>query len=416
MAESESEALAGRRGGWGRTFESLSVPQYRVLFSSSFLLFAALQMTVVARPWLAYDVSDSALSLGFVAAAQGVAMLVASPFAGVAADRLPKRSVLLASHAALLISGVVLATIVILDVVEVWHLVLLALAHGGTVPFSMPVRQAYIPELIPRSMMANGVALHSTGRNFNQIAAPATVGVLLAFEPVVAFVLIVVLHVISTLISLRLPFGAPAATKGRGMTGELLFGLRYMMSNPMLRTLIWLALLAVALGFPYQHLMPVFQKDVLEVGPSRLGFMYSALGTGALTASLMVASFSGLVRKGFPQLLMGIVFGLGLVAFALSPFYLLAVALLFVTGFASQAYTTMNMTLMMMTADPALYGRVASVNMMTRAFMPLAVLPFGVAVDVYGAPVTVAAGGAALALAVLLTGLARPDLWRQRDT
>jgi MFS family permease len=363
MAESESEALAGRRGGWGRTFESLSVPQYRVLFSSSFLLFAALQMTVVARPWLAYDVSDSALSLGFVAAAQGVAMLVASPFAGVAADRLPKRSVLL------------------------------ALAHGGSVPFSMPVRQAYIPELIPRSMMANGVALHSTGRNFNQIAAPATVGVLLAFEPVVAFVLIVVLHVISTLISLRLPIGAPAATKGRGMTGELLFGLRYMMGNPMLRTLIWLALLAVALGFPYQHLMPVFQKDVFEVGPSRLGFMYSALGTGALTASLVVASFSGLVRKGFPQLLMGIVFGLALVAFALSPFYLLAVALLFVTGFASQAYTTMNMTLMMMTADPALYGRVASVNMMTRAFMPLAVLPFGAAVDAYGAPVTVAAGG-----------------------
>jgi MFS family permease len=111
MAESEPEALADTRGGWGRTFESLSVPQYRVLFSSSFLLFAALHMTVVARPWLAYNVSDSALSLGFVAAAQGVATLIASPFAGVAADSLPKRSVLLASHAALLVGGVVLAPI-----------------------------------------------------------------------------------------------------------------------------------------------------------------------------------------------------------------------------------------------------------------------------------------------------------------
>ena len=400
--------------GWGRTFGALSVPQFRQLWVGSLLSFSAMQMTQVARPWLAFHVSESGLALGLVAAAQGLAMLVVSPFGGVAADRLPKRLVLLGSQFSLLLTAVVMVRIVFFDVVEVWHLVLIALVHGATVPFNQPVRQSYIPVLLPRSMLANGVALQGSGRNLNQVAAPSVVGVLLAIEPSIAFFFIVALHFGSMIVSLRLPHSALGKAESRGVAGEALYGLRYIWGSPMLRMLVGLALLAVLFGFPYQQLMPVFQIEVFDVGPSRLGFMYTCVGAGALTASLVVASFSGLATRGFPQLVAGVLFGLALVGFALPPAYLVALPLLFVTGFCAQSYATMNTTLMMMNSDPALYGRVASVNMMTRAFMPLIVLPFGIMSDAVGAPTTVATAGAVLAASILVVGLARPDLRRTR--
>ena len=131
----DAEVARGGRPSFGRTFEALHHSQFRLLWMGSVLGFSAMQMTQVARPWLAFLVSGSATSLGIVAAAQGFMMLVGGPLGGVAADRLPKRFVLLASQASLLTTAIVMFLIVFYDVTEIWHLVLLGLVHGGTVPF-----------------------------------------------------------------------------------------------------------------------------------------------------------------------------------------------------------------------------------------------------------------------------------------
>lgn len=389
------------------------MPEFRLLWSGSLSSYAALQMTNVARPWLAYDVSDSALALGLVAASQGLPQLFMSPIGGLVADRFSKRMVLLASTMILMMTAVVMAIMVYLDVIEVWHLALLSLVHGATVPFNHPVRQAYIPSLVPRSQMPNAVALNASGRNLNQILGPALAGVLLAIDPTLAFTVIVGLHLMTIALSLRLPRGAPIVRSKLSAGSDLIFGLKYVWTNTTLRTFVGLALLGVTLGFPYQQLLPVFQKEVFEVGPERLGVMVSFLGMGALSSSLIVASFSTLVPRGYPQLLAGIAFGVGLVAFASAPSFAWALPLLFVTGFTSQAYTTMNSTQMMLAADHEFYGRVASVNMMTRAVMPIVVLPFGALVDLLGARITVGTAGATLAVAVLLVAALKPALWRK---
>jgi MFS family permease len=402
--------------GWGRTFQSLQYPVYRQLWIGSFLSFAAMQMTIVARPWLAFEISGSGVALGLVAAAQGLPMLLFSPFGGVAADRLPKKLVLLVSQASLLMTGVTMTLVVFFDVVEVWHLVVVALIHGTSVPFNQPVRQAYIPLLLPRTSLPNGVALQGMARNLNQVLAPSIGGVLLTIDPVLAFTAIVVLHTVSMLVSMGLPMAMPIEAKSRGVGGEALFGLRYMLGNPVLRTLVGLSLLSIFLAHPYQQLLPVFGTDVLKVSPFQLGMMYTAMGSGALASSLIVASFSSLITKGYPLLIAGLVFGVALVGFALSPYYWLSIPLLVLTGAASQSYAVINQTLMMMSSDPALYGRVASVQMMMRGFMPLVVLPAGFLVDEYGAPTTVATGGVAFAGAILLLGTLRPALWQTRTT
>ncbi|MEX2599069.1 MAG: MFS transporter, partial [Dehalococcoidia bacterium] len=270
-----------------------------------------------------------------------------------------------------------------------------------------------IPSLLPRRLMSNGIALHSMARNLDQVLAPSIAGVLLAIDPALTFLAIVVMHLFSTVFSMRLPKGAPAQGKGRGMFGEVKFGLRYIAGAPVLRTLVGLAFVAVILGYPFQQLLPVFQ-DVLLISEWQFGLMYSAVGLGALVGSLLLATFARLATRGYPQLLTGVMFGVMLAAFALSPVYALSLFLLFFLGMASQSYNTMNQTLMMTHSDPALYGRVASVNMMTRSFMPLSVLPMGALVDAFGAPTTLAVSGTLLVLVVLLIGAAVPSLWRER--
>ncbi len=416
METDAAEALEGAiepERGWRRTFAALEEPRFRMLWTGSLLSFFAMQMTQVSRPWLAYHISGSGLALGLVAAAQGVPMLLVAPFGGVAADRLPKRFVLLTSQAVLFTMALVMVALLELHLLRVWHLVLFAFVQGCTVPFNQPVRQSYIPILLDRKRLANGVAIHSSARNVNQILAPAVAGVLLSINPALAFVVIATLHLVSTSVSVRLPIGRPLNTKGRGTIGEIGFGLRYIGSSPLLRTLVGMMFLAVILGYPYQQLLAVYQT-VLNINTAQFGLMYTVVGVGALLASLVVASFSQLAIRGFPQLIVGVAFGVVLSAFALSPYYPLSLALLFMLGFASQSYATMNQTLMMIHSDPGLYGRVSSVNMMTRSFMPLSVLPMGALVDVFGAPATLGVSGVMLAMVIVAMGLAVPSLRRRR--
>ena len=404
--EGEAPADAQPRAGAGpRPFVSLAYRQYRQLWAGTFFTFAAGQMTMVARPWLAYELSGSAFVLGAVALAQGLPMFFLAPLGGVAADRLSKRTVLLFSQAALLVMAAVIVVAIYLDIVEVWHLAVLAVVHGVAMPFNMPVRQAYVPVLLPRSLVPNGVALQAAGRNMNQVVAPSIAGFLLAFDPVVAFAAIAVLHVLSMMMSLTFPKAAPVEQKSRGIRGELFLGFRYVLGTPLLRLLFAMLLLTLVLGMPFLHLLPVFQ-EVLEVGPSRLGLMYAAVGAGGFLGSLVVASFSALAR-GLPQFVMGVGFGVSLIAFALSPVYIVSLAVLVVAGFTNQAYNTINQTLIVTRTDQALYGRVMSINMMMRSFITMSILPMGYLADRFGAPVTIAASAGLLTLSFLLIGLVR---------
>ena len=388
-----------------RTFSSLGFGQYRRLWGGTFFTFAAGQMTMIARPWLAYELTGSAFWLGVVALAQGIPMFFMSPLGGVAADRLSKRTVLLASQSALLAMALVLVAVLYLEIVEVWHLVLLSLVHGTAMPFNMPVRQSYVPLLLPKRLIPNGVALQAAGRNVNQVAAPGLAGILLGIDPLIAFGTVAGFHVLSMAMSLTFPAGRVEQGRSRGMRGELLLGFRYVYSTPLLRVLFGMLLLMLVLGMPYVHLLPVFQ-EVLSVGPELLGFMYAAIGLGGFCGSLTVASFTRLA-SGLPQMVVGVGFGVALAAFALSPAYPLSIALLFCTGFAHQAYTTINQTLIVTRTDPALYGRVMSINLMLRSFITMAILPFGALVDAFGAQATFAVVGAALAASLLLIGLVR---------
>ncbi len=391
---------AGRSSRFARLasgFESLRLPQYRLLWFGMLFSIGAMQIDLVARAWLAYDLTGSGLTLGLVTAARGLPQLILAPFGGVAADRFDKRRLLVYSQSGVFILATVNAVLVITGAIQIWQLVVLGLLQGFTTPFTMPTRTALIPDLVPEDQISNALALESTGRNINRIVAPAIAGLLLAVNPGLAFLAIAIVYGAAVATLYGLPRGLRGAETKKGAFGDVADGFRYIFSNRALFALITLAFIPILLGMPFQSLLPIFQKNVLEVSESRLGFMYTAIGIGAIVGSVAVAYLSKSPMMGRLQMASGVAFGVFLALFAFSDSYALSMALLVLVGFFSTGYLTLNRMMVAMLTDRAVFGRVMAIYGMTWSLMPIALLPIGALVDAFGVQTVVAVSGLSVA-------------------
>jgi predicted MFS family arabinose efflux permease len=225
------------------------------------------------------------------------------------------------------------------------------------------------------------------------------------------FLLMAALYAVAVTALLWLPTGTAHPSRRSGLQ-QLIDGLRYVKGHPVLRILLSLALAPIILGMPYVQIMPVFAEDVFDVGASGLGTLMAVNGVGALAGSLLIASAGNIRRRGLVQLVLGISFGLGLVVFAFSPAYWLALAAIFVVGGAGSGYMTLNNTLIIMNADREYHGRVMSLGMMTFSMMPLGSVPVAWVVDQVGAPLTIGIAGIGLAAVVGVVAIASPNYRR----
>jgi MFS family permease len=402
--------------GFLRAFKSLSEVGFRTLWIGMLFNIASMQINIVARSWLAYNLSNSALILGVVAIARGLPQIVFSPIAGVAADRFDKRKLLVTSQTLLCILALVNAILVQTNVIQVWHLVVIGILQGIVFPFTMTTRQALIPQLVTGDNLPNALATDSAGRNLNRVLAPSIAGILIAWDPGIAFFTIAALYLLSAMTMMRLPTTRTTADPNRNAFEQMMDGFRYMIGRRRLLILIGLAFLAVILGMPFQQMLPVFQETILKVGPEKLGFMYAAVGAGALLGSLLIAYRSDDPRRQRYQLIAGICFGGLLVPFALSTNFSLSIALLALIGLCTEIFMTINRMLVLLNTDYRLYGRVMGTYAITFSLMPVATLPMGALVDTIGAPYTVAGAGFLLAAAVLILSFILPRIWNKDST
>ncbi|HEV2123168.1 MAG TPA: MFS transporter [Chloroflexota bacterium] len=403
---------------WG---PALRHREFRLLWLSLLPGTLGIMMASVAFGYVAYALTGSATMLALTSAGWGVPMIFVSPIAGVVADRYPRRNVLLATQVTLSLSAAIAAALVFSGVVQIWHLVGVALLQGTAFAFNMPARQALMAELVGPRDLGNAIALSNAGLNLNRILGPAFAGVLLSIPAIGAggvFALMAALYVVVSIALLRLPTttiaARPDARQARSSGRQLIAGLQYVLSQPQLRRLLLLAFLPVLFGMPYQSLMPATAARVFGVDAAGLGALLSANGVGALLGSLVVAAVSGAegtaVRLRRLQLFSGLLMGIAVVAFGLIGLFLPALVLVALAGAAASAYTAVNNTLLMHGAEPQYHGRVMSVYMMAFASMPLSALPAAWAADHLGLPITLVASGVICAtlVAALASGGARP--------
>lgn len=396
-----------------RAFSALTLPQFRTLWLGMFFSLGAMQTEIVARSWLAFDLSGSAFLLGVVAMARSIPLVILSPIAGVAADRFDRRNLLVASQSAMLVLALLNAVLVHAGVIEVWHLFVIGLLQGIAFPFTMPTRTAFMSVLVGQKHMANALALDSTGRNLNMIAAPALAGILIAWNPTVAFYCVAAFYALAVLTLINLPSGSRGSATAGGTMQQMLVGFRYILDSPVLRMFILLSIVPILVGMPFQQLLPVVQKEVLDVGAEALGLMFAMIGVGALLGSLGAAYFSNSPNMGRAQIICGLGFGLALLAFALSPIYVVSLGLLLIIGLTSQTYMTINRSLLMLNTDPNLYGRVMSVYVMQWYLMPVALLPLGALADWTGVGFTIAMCGVIISVFMVAVFNRSPQSFRR---
>src|SRR6185437_11078146 len=329
-SETQSKKTTSRLGGRiGHTFASLGNPSYRAYWISLLASYSAMQMNIVARGYLAFVLTGSATAMGVVSIAGGLPMLTLSPFAGVIADRVDKRRLLVATQVGLMVVSLVTSALVHFQVVQYWHLVVISFVSGAIFAFNPPTRQAILPQLVDDETLANAIALNASGRNLTRIVAPSLAGVVMGLPALgisSAFDAISVAYCVAAVLLFRLDLKpadqltteAVARARKRPISlADMGSGFRYIMKDQRLSLLIVLGFVPVLLGNPYQTLLPVFQVRVLNVGPAELGMLYGAAGVGGLIGTLVVASLADDPRKAAVQLAFGVTFGAALALFAL---------------------------------------------------------------------------------------------------
>lgn len=401
-------------GGFARLFGALqSSPYYRTYWFGNQASLLVIQMQIVAMGYLAFALTRSATILGLVSLASGLPQLAMSPLGGVIADRYPKRNLLLGVQAVLCLNAIVMGTLASLGWIQWWHLMIAGFVQGCCFAVNMPARQSWIPSLVAEGELANAIALNNAGLNAARIIGPALAGLLIAVPRFGAngiFYLSIpaVIWVYYSLLQIPIR-GEPDRHQHGSFSSELTAGFQYIWHHETLAPLFTLAVVTLLLGMSYQMLLPAFALGVFNVGSEGLGLMASTVGVGALTGSLMMAYFSRSRHKGRIQAIAGTTLGLGLFAFGVMSGLKLfagALAVLFIVGVATDFYSTINNTLILLNTDRALYGRVTSMYMMTWSLAPLSAAPFGTAVDHLGGAATMMLiGGVLTVFVVLMTRL-----------
>ncbi len=366
---------------------------------------AGMMIQQLTLGWLVYDLTGSAVLLGALSALRMLPFLVFGPLGGVIADRVDRRRLITSLYCLFSLLSFGMGSLVALRLVEVWHLFAFVAISGVMASFLITVEHSIIPNTVPREELMNAVALDFGAFNTTRVIAPVLGGFLIPVFGAAGNLFVesaVTLCAACVTYLLQLP-PVNASGKRSSVFANLKEGVRYLRSNPLVVTIMIVALVPAVFAMPHQALMPIFQKDVLGVGPEGLGFMVGAPGLGAVLGMLFLATIArGIQRKGLFLLSSMTLLGLSLIFFSQSAsFALTLVALMGVGGFHALFGATKN-TMVQLTVPDELRGRVNSLFLLERGLTPAGSFLAGVAAHYFGAPVTVAVMGS---IVVLLAGV-----------
>lgn len=388
--------FSGSFGALGRT---LAIRDYRLFVIGNLTSNVGLWTQRVALGWLTWELTHSPAWLGAIAIAESAPLLVFSLIAGTVIDRVDYFKLLRCTQSLSLAYAVVMAALTLSGLIDIWLLLIIVLIRGSVVAFNRPSRTTVLYTLVGRDMLASAVALNSVIFNLSRFVGPAVGGGLIVAAGVgwtfaaaagLFLVFTLMLHMISARVA------SPPAREQGSMITETVAGLRYMLQHRGIR--IQMAILVV-IGFlakPLADLLPGFVGEVFNRGPEGLAILTSAYGIGAMAGAFCMISrdkgVAGLTAISISGIL---VVAIGLLLFVASTNFWIACPFMAVVGFAFIVQNIANQTLIQMSAEPAMRGRVISNHSLVQHSVPaIGALIMGVIADHIGLQAPVAVGAA----------------------
>lgn len=385
LPSSESSLRSSR---WPRTFRALRHRNFRLFWSGQTFSLIGTWMQIVAQGWLVYRLTDSPLMLGLVNVVALVPVVPVSLLAGVISDRFPRRQLIIITEIVLMLQALVMAALVWLNVIQIWHIMVLSFVLGAASALEQPARLAFVVDTVGKEDLTNAVALNSSMYNSARIVGPSIAGLLLVWigEAGCFFVNgVTYVAVILALLAIRLP-PQTLPTKLLPVADSLTDGLRYVWDATTIRALMAIVAVSSFFTLPYIALMPVFARDVLQAGPEGFGFLMTGVGIGAITGALGVANIEA-GRRG-KWLTWGNVMGpVFLFLFCLSRSFPTSMALVVLVGGSNAVRQTLANSLIQIISSEEYHGRVMSVfNLLFNGMSRIGALGVGAMAEVTSAP------------------------------
>ena len=412
--EKSDPSHSQNQNGLRQVFRALTHRNYRLFYGGQSISLIGTWMQQIAMNWLVFRLTHSALLLGIIGFTSRIPTFLIAPLGGVLADRWNRHRLLLITQALSMIQAVIFAILVLTNLIAVWHIVILSLFLGIINALDIPIRQAFVVDMIERREdLGNAIALNSSMVNGARLIGPSIAGIMIAtLGEGICFLLngLSFIAVLWALLAMRMVSKKKEMQRSRFFQG-LKEGFSYAFGFSPIRSLLLLLALVSLMGMPYTVLMPIFAERILRGGPQAFGFLLAAAGVGALVGTFYLASRKTVLGLGRVIVIATLLFGVGLIGFSLSRFYWLSLTFMVLTGFGMIVQMASTNTILQTLADEDKRGRVMSLY--TMAFMgmvPFGSLLSGSLADRIGAPATIMIGGITCILGSFLFARKLPSL------
>ena len=379
-------------------FRSLRHKNFRLFVEGQSLSLIGTWLQMVALTWLVYKMTNSALMLGIVGFAGQLPMFVVAPFAGVFADRWNRHKMLLLTQSFALLQALLLTILVFLDVVQIWHIIILSIILGLINAFDMPIRQAFVFDMIEdhKEDVGNAIALNSSMVNAARLIGPSIAGILIATVGEGWCFLVNSISFIAVVVSLlRMQIKTkPKPIKDFKIYQQLKEGFSYSFNFAPIKNLILLLALVSLFSTSVTLLAPVIAKDYLKGSADTYGFLIAAYGSGALLGAIYLLNKNNVLGLGRIIALAVTVFGISLIFFGFSRIFFLSSILMFFAGTGMMLQIASTNTLLQTISEENKRGRVMSFYTMAfRGMSPFGSLIAGSLGNSIGAPATLVLSG-----------------------
>jgi MFS family permease len=375
---------------------SLRYRNFQLFFSGQLISLVGTWMDNIAEAWLVYRLTGSSLLLGTVAFAGQFPVFLFAPLGGLIADRWNRRKIIIVTQSASMVLAFILSYLTLSERITVNEVIVLAILMGIVNAVDTPTRQSFLVEMVGHEDLMNAIALNSSMFNGARIIGPAIAGVLVAsigegwcfFANAVSYI-----AVITGLLLMRVPHRK--VEHHASPLEHIIEGFRYVRHTAPIRAVLTLVGLVSLMALPYSVLMPVFAARILHGNARTLGLLMGAMGVGALTGTLVLASRTQVKGLGRVIALASGSFGVCLILFSQSRWIGLSVALLVPAGFSMMTHLASSNTLVQAMVPDRLRGRTMSIYlMMFMGMAPIGSLFAGALAQHIGAPWTLTFGGA----------------------
>lgn len=390
---------------------------FRLVFFGLFVSITGTQMQRVAVAWQLYQLTGSAVAMGFLGFARVAPVLLLTVGGGVVADAFDRRKLMLATQSALALVSLGLAAATHTEHISPSMIYGLAAVAGVAVAFDLPARQSLLPHLVPRSDLSNALSLNGVAFELGAVLGPALGGWIIARHSVLPIYVFDALSFGAVISALALIEARPPVAAGaRVRWAAVVEGFRFLQRSPLIWSTMILDFLATFFAGSLL-LLPIFADQVLTVGPDALGILYAAQPAGAALVGATLSLRPAIDRQGRALLIAVAVYGAAVAMLGLSRHLSLAVVCLFIAGAADMVSTVIRQTMRQLLTPDELRGRMtAATGMFFIGGPQLGELEAGLVAGLTSVPFSITSGGVACLLMVFVVALRVPSLAHYRHT